>query len=60
MYDYLGEREVVIVRELTKKFEEINYSRLGQIEAEDLKLKGEFVIVVAGLGKNKKKLTDKR
>ncbi|MBN1559934.1 16S rRNA (cytidine(1402)-2'-O)-methyltransferase [candidate division KSB1 bacterium] len=51
LYETLGDRQVTIVRELTKKFETIVRSTLEQIvtNAGSLQAKGEFVIVVEGL-----------
>ena len=47
MYEVLGEREVVIARELTKKFEEI--IRGTTLSLQDLDpLKGEIVVIVEG------------
>jgi 16S rRNA (cytidine1402-2'-O)-methyltransferase len=42
----LGNKEIVIGRELTKKFEEIYRGRLREINLNTIKEKGEFVIVV--------------
>lgn len=51
----LGNRQIVVVRELTKKFEEVVRGSLTEINSdiEQLKLKGEFVLVIAGAGKQK-------
>lgn len=51
----LGDRQIVVVRELTKKFEEVVRGSLTEINSdiEQLKLKGEFVLVIAGAGKQK-------
>jgi 16S rRNA (cytidine1402-2'-O)-methyltransferase len=46
-----GERMVAVVRELTKKYEEITRGSLDEVEAEwagRKKVRGEFVLVVAG------------
>jgi 16S rRNA (cytidine1402-2'-O)-methyltransferase len=50
---YFGNRRISIARELTKKFEQIYRGSLEEIceNADLLKLKGEFVIVVEGEGK---------
>ncbi len=50
LYAHLGDRRVCIVREITKKFEQIIRSTLAQItnESEEIILKGEFVILVEG------------
>ena len=59
---YLGDRNIAVARELTKKFEEIlrgTVSGLAKKMAEK-PLKGEFVIVIEGLNKKalKKKASD--
>ena len=41
-----GNKEVSISRELTKKFEETVRGRLKDIVKQQLKLKGEFVIII--------------
>ncbi len=55
MYDYCGDRDIVIVREMTKYYEEITRTQLSQ--ASDLlrgkKPKGEYVLVVRGAAKKK-------
>lgn len=48
MYIVLGNREVVIARELTKKYEEYIRGNLEEISQLELALKGEIVIVVKG------------
>jgi len=45
----LGNKEVVIGREMTKKFEEIYRGRLREINVNAIKEKGEFVIVINNL-----------
>ncbi|MDZ7725369.1 MAG: hypothetical protein U5R06_21755 [candidate division KSB1 bacterium] len=56
MYQMLGNRRVVIARELTKKFETIIYDDLEHVtqSPENIVLKGEFVIVLEGLTRNLK------
>lgn len=44
LYNVLGDREICIVRELTKKFEQVNHSTLEQ--GYDGILKGEFVVLI--------------
>jgi len=46
----LGDRQAVIGRELTKKFEEIVRGRLSELEQHfaSKPIKGEFVLIVAG------------
>jgi len=48
----LGERQVAICRELTKKFEEIIRGKAGDLieQLKDRKIKGEVVVVVEGSG----------
>lgn len=48
MYQIFGDREVVIARELTKKFEEYLRGKLSEIINEVMELKGEIVIIVSG------------
>jgi 16S rRNA (cytidine1402-2'-O)-methyltransferase len=50
MLEVLGDRPMVLVRELTKKFETIIRGKISEIitQIENKKLKGEFVIVVQG------------
>lgn len=43
----LGNKEIVIGRELTKKFEEIYRGRIKEINVNTIKEKGEFVIVIS-------------
>ncbi|MFQ5707000.1 MAG: 16S rRNA (cytidine(1402)-2'-O)-methyltransferase [bacterium] len=51
---YAG-RRAALVREITKKYEEVQRGTLGEIQARlpQLKLKGEFVLIVEGKGKQK-------
>ena len=53
LYNYLGDRKVCYVRELTKKFEEIEFSSLK--DGYEKQPKGEYVIVV---DKNKEQFDD--
>ncbi|MBL7995736.1 16S rRNA (cytidine(1402)-2'-O)-methyltransferase [bacterium] len=48
--EYLGERHVVIARELTKKFEEVLQGTPSELKAhfEKLEPRGEFVILITG------------
>jgi len=50
LHDHLGDREVVLARELTKKFEEIIRGPLPTVMAafESKPPKGEFVVVISG------------
>ncbi len=52
MLEVLGNREVVVGRELTKKFEEYIRGNLEDIVSEIGQLKGEIVIVLKGNDKN--------
>jgi 16S rRNA (cytidine1402-2'-O)-methyltransferase len=56
MKDVLGDREAVVAREMTKKFEEITRAPLSELikKYSNKKILGEIVIVVSG--KNRKKL----
>lgn len=53
MLEVLGNREVAIARELTKKYEEYIRGKLEEIIASDLELKGEIVIIVKGASDTK-------
>lgn len=48
MYDVLGNRRIVIARELTKHFEEYTRGTLEELQKEELNLKGEMVLIVDG------------
>ena len=54
--EFLGDRSVAVVRELTKKFEQIYRGTLAESESalSSWTIKGEFVIVVAGTGKRQR------
>lgn len=55
LYDVLGDREAVVTRELTKKFEEAKRGTLSELAAfyKDKKVQGEIVVVVAGYERKK-------
>ena len=48
MYNVLGNRNVVIARELTKKYEEYIRGSLEEIVENVKELKGEIVLIVEG------------
>lgn len=48
MFDVLGNRRIVIARELTKHFEEYTRGTLKELQNEELNLKGEMVLIVEG------------
>lgn len=50
VYDMLGDRQIVVARELTKTFEEIKRGRISQLLSEwpENKAKGEFTVIVQG------------
>ena len=48
MYDVLGNRRIVIARELTKHFEEYTRGTLEELQNEELNLKGEMVLIAEG------------
>lgn len=52
LFESLGERDVAIVRELTKSFEEIVRGKLSELveRAASKKPRGEYVIVIGGTG----------
>ena len=45
--EYIADRQIVVCRELTKKFETVYRGSIENIQ-EDLKVKGEFVVIVSG------------
>lgn len=51
MLNFFGDREASVVRELTKKFEEILRGRISEIigQLQNRQIKGEIVIIVEGL-----------
>lgn len=53
MLEVLGNREVVVARELTKKFEEYVRGSLSEIVEASLELKGEIVIILKGASNTK-------
>jgi len=48
MYEILGDRQVVIAREITKKFEEYLRGSISKILEQGFNVKGEMVILVEG------------
>ena len=50
LYQSLGDREIAIARELTKKFEEISFGQLSELlkHYEENLPKGEFVLIIKG------------
>lgn len=48
MYDVLGNRRIVIARELTKHYEEYTRGTIEEVQAEELNLKGEMVLILEG------------
>lgn len=48
MYSVLGDRKIVIARELTKYYEEYTRTTLKALQGEELNLKGEIVLIVEG------------
>lgn len=52
LHRYFGDRKAVIVREITKKFEEVHRGNLNELceNLSQIKLKGEFVLVIEGEG----------
>ena len=57
LYQALGDRPVVVTRELTKKFEQIMRGSLSTMtnQLDTMPIKGEFVILVGGLTRKFKK-----
>jgi 16S rRNA (cytidine1402-2'-O)-methyltransferase len=62
LYEYLGNRQVAVVRELTKKFETVVRGSLEDIlqQPESITLKGEFVLVIEGLTRDLQKQLKKK
>ncbi|MCK4859043.1 MAG: 16S rRNA (cytidine(1402)-2'-O)-methyltransferase [Candidatus Omnitrophica bacterium] len=52
LLDFLGDKELAICRELTKKFEEVKREKISELITyfENKGIKGEFVIVIPGAG----------
>jgi 16S rRNA (cytidine1402-2'-O)-methyltransferase len=48
MFEVFGNRQIVVARELTKKYEEYIRTTLEQLVEMDIELRGEFVLVVRG------------
>lgn len=46
--EIMGDREVALCRELTKLHEEVRFGQLSDIQTQEIKKKGEFVIVLRG------------
>ncbi len=55
IYAVLGDRKIVLARELTKKFEEFRRGSVSEFLNEDLTLKGEMVLIVEGNDEKKSK-----
>ncbi len=57
LFEVLGDRPLVIARELTKKFEQFWYGSLEKAvhSLDEIPIKGEFVLVVGGLTKKLKR-----
>ena len=56
LYEILGDRKIAVVREITKKFEEVTFSTLK--DNYNGELKGEFVIIVEGNKETNKELNN--
>ncbi len=54
-HSVLGERRVVIARELTKKFEELIYGTLSDIIHRKWQVKGEITLLIEGKRKGQKR-----
>ncbi len=61
LYDHLGEREISLCRELTKKYEEVNRTTLTEayLYYTENQVKGECVIIVQGLDREQQKEEEK-
>lgn len=60
IYNVLGDREIVVARELTKMFEEIKGGKVSIFLADGLqgKVKGEFTIIIQGKEKETAPISD--
>ncbi len=60
MYNVLGDREIVVARELTKVFEDIKHGKISSVLADKAqgKARGEFTIILQGKEKNSISVTD--
>jgi len=60
IHEVLGDRQVVVARELTKMFEEIRRGRVSVIAAEisGSKARGEFTIIIRGASREPVSITD--
>ena len=58
LLEVLGEREIVVARELTKIFEEVKRGKISEFIAGKTKLKGEITIIIQGGQKAPVTLTD--
>ncbi len=58
LQEVLGDREIVVARELTKVFEEIKRGKISEFIAGKTKLKGEITIIIQGGQKAPVTLTD--
>ncbi len=58
LQEVLGDREIVVARELTKIFEEIKRGKISEFIARKTKLKGEITIIIQGGQKAQVVLTD--
>lgn len=62
LHQHLGDRQVAVVRELTKKFEQVERGSLESIvqHSNSITLKGEFVLVIEGLTRDRLKQLKKK
>jgi 16S rRNA (cytidine1402-2'-O)-methyltransferase len=60
LYDILGDRKIVVARELTKLFEEIRYGKISELLEKDaqIRTKGEFTLILQGKEKKMISITD--
>ena len=58
LQEVLGDREIVVARELTKIFEEIKRGKISEFIASKTKIKGEITIIIQGGQKAPVTLTD--
>jgi 16S rRNA (cytidine1402-2'-O)-methyltransferase len=55
IFEILGDREIVLTRELTKIYEEVLRGKVSEIQTQigDRKLKGEITLVISGKTRKK-------
>lgn len=52
IYETLGNRTISLVKDLTKKFENVRFGKVEEINTLDIKEKGEYIVIIAKEGYN--------